>query len=345
MTLSVIIPALNEARTLPRLLTQLQAQEISGLQIIVADGGSSDDTPALARANGATVVSSDRGRGLQMNTGAREAQSDWLLFLHADSELPSHQLLADALALMRAAMPPSNGKIAGHFPLKFLRVDSGQHDFFFRYVEGKSRVNRPYTINGDQGLLIPATYFHALGGFDESLPFLEDQRIAAKIFSTGRWLILPGHLITSARRFETEGHTQRYTLMALMMGLNAAGASEFFTRAPAIYTLHTQGQALDLQPYLNLARQVLRERGRWKTLYRIAGFGSENIWQLFYYLDLKRGDSTHSCLRFYDRHLASIHKNSVGQTLIALLLSIWFFFYLPWRLKKSAGTDGGAHKP
>src|SRR3954464_4852707 len=86
-TLSVVIPTLDAAATLPRTLAALAEGRRAGLvaEVIVADGGSRDDTPALARAAGATVVEAPRGRGLQLAAGAERARGAWLLFLHADT--------------------------------------------------------------------------------------------------------------------------------------------------------------------------------------------------------------------------------------------------------------------
>lgn len=332
MPLSIIIPTLNEASALPRLLTQLRGQRGVELEIIIADGGSHDGTVAQAQAAGARVVAGARGRGRQMNAGAQAARGEWLLFLHADTELPSDSLLADALAALQNESARGNGRIAGHFPLRFARADSG-HDFFFRYAEGKTRLNRPYTINGDQGLLLSARYFRELGGYDESLPFLEDQRLAAKIFAEGRWIVLPGHLVSSARRFESEGHAQRYTLMAIIMGLHAAGVEEFFTRAPKVYAAQDETGRLDLRPYLRLIRQILHERGRWRTLYRVGAFVRENTWQLFYYRDVKRNDGRWHCLEFCDRCFYPRVANPLGDFLAAFLVSAWFYLWLPLSLR------------
>src|SRR5262249_13382024 len=161
--------------------------------------------------------------------------------LHADSQLTAPRLLADALAAVREA----GARAAGHFPLRFSGT-SPEHALFYRYIEGKTRLNRPHTINGDQGLLLARRFFDELGGFDEPLPFLEDQPLPARIFERGKWIVLPGELVTSARRFETEGVRERYTLMAIIMGLYASGADAFFPAAPKIYS--TEAGPLDIRP-------------------------------------------------------------------------------------------------
>lgn len=326
MTLSVIIPTFNEASALPLLLQDLRRQTGVALEIIVADGGSSDGTAALAAAQGAVVVTAARGRATQMNAARRRARFPYLLFLHADSRLPSPLLLSEALAMLRAA----GDTAAGHFGLRFERQQPG-HDFFYRYVEGKTRSNRRYSINGDQGLMISGRFFDALGGYDERLPFLEDQRISTSILERGRWIVLPGDLVTSARRFEHEGHAERYALMALMMGAHAVGLDEFFVQAPAVYRTQNETQKLNVEAFAGTVRALIRQQGwrGWRTLYRGGRFVRENAWQLFYRRDLIRNDGRERALRFHDRWFAPLVRNPLGDGLAMLLLMVWLYLVLP----------------
>lgn len=338
MRLSIIIPALDEASTLPRLLQQLRAQQNILCEIIVADGGSRDGTTEITRQAGVALVQSPRGRGRQMNTGAAQARGDFLLFLHADSSIESATLLADALtALDREIAQSGHSRIAGHFPLRFVDTDSASARFY-HHLEGKTRLNRPYTINGDQGLLLSAVFFTQLGGFDERLPFLEDQRIADKIFTQGRWMVLPGELLTSARRFEIEGRRERYTLMAILMGLHAANVEEFFTQAPAVYAAHNETGHLQLQPMLQRIHRIFRQRGFFQTigiLYRIGQFVRENAWQLAYWRDQANNAPHLPRLKFYDRWLHPLTRNPLADALASVLVSLWFFVWLPLSLRCS----------
>jgi rSAM/selenodomain-associated transferase 2 len=310
---------------LPALLQDLSRQQQIALQIVVADGGSSDDTVAIARSAGVDVVASARGRGVQMNAGSRRASSDFLLFLHADSALPDPLLLAEALTTLREAIARrGDANVAGHFPLRFADA-SPQHATFYRYVEGKTRLNRPFTINGDQGLLIARSFFDQLGGFDEGLAFLEDQRIAAQIFARGQWLLLPGSIVTSARRFETEGIAERYALMAVIMGLYAGGADDFFRAAPQIYRAPTG--RLDLRSQLEAIERYLRGLGfapRWRLLLKIGGFVRDNAWQLAYRRDVLAQDDARSRLRRFDRWIAPMLRNPVATIAGAVLARGWF---------------------
>ena len=191
---------------------------------------SGDGTPALARRNGARVVTAPRGRGTQMNAAARQSTGRFVLFLHADSAIRDRFLLADAVdALDRAIRADRCDDIAGHFRLKFIR--SGRRNrLAYRYIENKTGFNRPYTTNGDQGFLLKRRFFDRLGGFEERFGFLEDQQLAEKIRSRGRWITLPGRLYSSARRFESEGFHQRYILMSIIMGAHSTGLARRQTR-------------------------------------------------------------------------------------------------------------------
>lgn len=275
----MVVPTLDEAETLPRLLAALGAQRGVSLETIVADGGSTDGTPEIAAAHGARVVRAPRGRGAQMNAGAAVADGEWLLFLHADSRPTQPDQLRRALDTLRAR---SGRRLAGHFALRFERARHGRR-FLYRLMEAKSASNRRYTINGDQGMLLRRDWFEALGGFDESLLFLEDQRLAARVEDAGAWVLLPGRLATSARRFEAEGLGARYLLMALIMAMYLAGEEGFFEQAPALYRAQAEAGYLRVRPFLALAwrRYAARNRaGRRAFRRRLGVVALGQAWQL-----------------------------------------------------------------
>jgi hypothetical protein len=211
-----------------------------------------------------------------------------LLFLHADSRLPDPHLLARALRALEGASR-TDANVAGHFPLCFDRR-TDRNRLGYRYLEEKSTLNREQTINGDQGLLLAAPFFARLGGFDEGLPFLEDQRIAARIRRCGRWLTLPGRLHTSARRFETEGFHRRYLLMGLIMTMHSLGCEEFFAQAPGVYRVQRETGRVQLSPYCRLLRSLARHHWGLRTtgaiLLRLGGYLRANLWQLFFFGDV-----------------------------------------------------------
>lgn len=284
--LSVVIPALNEASSLPGLLSDLARQGLN-LEIIVADAGSADGTTVIARKSGARVISAHKGRGRQMNAGAAESRSRTLLFLHADSRLDAAQMLGDALKHFEQEVEHHGERVAGHFGLVFDRTQE-THSALYRFMEAKTRSGRCGTINGDQGLMIRRGYFDQLQGFDERLPFLEDQRIAQKIFDAGHWTLLPGQLRTSARRFESEGPLSRYALMGLMMAMHDAGFDDFFDSLPGLYAEQSQTRELDPEPFIRTARRAVLKQLRRDPglLLHMGRFARSNVWQLALAADL-----------------------------------------------------------
>ncbi|HET6725659.1 MAG TPA: TIGR04283 family arsenosugar biosynthesis glycosyltransferase [Gammaproteobacteria bacterium] len=274
-TLSVCIPVLNEAASLPRLLAQLHAQQDVTLDVVVADGGSTDGCIETLPPGVRLVVGQGRGRGAQLNAAARMARGDMLLFLHADSWIDAPRLLANAMtALLATHRQAGYDHVAAHFPLRFQRTQ-GRCELLFRYMEAKTRLNRPGTINGDQGMLMSRNFFESLGGFDETRPFLEDQDMAARVFATGRWITLPGRLGTSARRFESLGPWRVYAFMAMVMIAWHTGSNGFLARVPALYAAR-----LDRRAVWKAWRQTQRER----RLSDVARYVGRNLWQIVFFV-------------------------------------------------------------
>lgn len=339
-TLSVIIPALNEADTLPSLLADLNAQKDVKLEIIVADGGSTDETLALCRPFDPVIVSAPRGRARQLNAGFRKAAGDSLLFIHADTRIEDPGLLAAAMAHWHTVLATAgHDRIAGHFPLRFTRSDA-RHSVFFRYAEGKTHFNRVNTTNGDQGFLLKRSFFEGLGGFDESQHFLEDQKLAEKIRQRGRWITLPGHLYTSGRRFETEGHHRRYILMSMLMALYSTGRTEFFDRAKNIYLSQDETGYLPLTPYFAAAVKMfifdLGIAGSIRAWFYIGRYIRQNSWQMFYFFDvlfrfpeknreIKKG---YPFLSFHDRYFWPLTNNTLCDAINTCISFFWFMLVL-----------------
>lgn len=342
--LSIIIPTLNEAEHLPPLLSELRKQQDVVLEIIVGDGGSVDTTRMVAEEHGALFVCAPRGRGAQMNAAAKQASGDYYLFLHADSRIDDSGLLNNAL---RAVMSePGTGRVAGHFRLRFMRTVE-RNALAYRFAEGKSALNRAGTTNGDQGMLLAKAFFEQLGGFDESLPFLEDQRLAEKIREQGRWITLPGHLNTSARRFEAEGFHRRYILMSMMMGFHNIGVEEFFVRAPGIYRVQQETGRLLMAPFFRLIRYMMAEwgvGGSLRTFCRLGRYLCRNSWQLFFFLDVLpeggSGKNRHPLVRFHDRFVGPCLDFKAVHVLAGMLCYIWYMGILAlfFRLTESNNT-------
>lgn len=335
--LSVIIPTLDEADHLPLLLADLAAQQGIACEVIVADGGSTDTTCAIAEECGARIVKAEQGRGRQMNAAARHTTGRYLLFLHADSRLTEVRQLANAVAALAEEINRQGvATLAGHFRIRFARTGRG-NELAYAYVEGKSALNRANTTNGDQGLLLTADYFQALGGFAEVLPYLEDQQLVGKIRASGCLITVPGEVLTSARRFEAEGFHRRYLLMCLMMAMYHLGAASFFRRAPSVYSAQRDTGKLLLTPFFRIIWQLLREewggRGTVSAFYRIGCFAGENTWQLFYFLDVLccrlAGFKSQLFLPLYDRSIAKITGCRLFTWCAGLACFCWFMLMLP----------------
>ena len=320
--LSIVIPALNEAAHIGALLDDLSRQHDVCSELIVADGGSVDGTPALCRSRGAQVVEAPRGRGIQLNRGRARAQAPLLLFLHADSRLEHDGQLAEAVAAWRQA---ADERVAGHFQLRF--TTTGPRIPSLDWYECLSALGRPQTVNGDQGLLIDAGWLDSLGGFHEILPFLEDQDLGHRhLAAGGSWLLLPGRLHTSARRFERDGVRQRSMQNALIMAMFSfrdplvLGDSDRWYAPPGADSdgLHTWLDTLMAQ----LATRPLRARLRFmRQLGRYAN--RQGIWRLFYAVDLRRhgpdAAQVHPCLDAYDRWVARPSDTRALDSLLGVL--------------------------
>ena len=192
-SLSIILPVLNEATLIEAALQRLAAQA-PGAERIVVDGGSNDRTIQLAR-NWAKVVSTGRGRALQMNTGAAHAHGDWLLFLHADTELPPG--FAEEIARAEAT-----GYQAGAFSLWI----QGKHPLLPLLSLGANARTRFQGIAfGDQALFARRDFFLGRGGFPE-LPLMEDMAWTQALRRSGIPLYVSRTRVgTSGRRWDQGG--------------------------------------------------------------------------------------------------------------------------------------------
>jgi len=283
--LSVIIPTLNEAASLPGLLGDLAAQQGIAFDVLISDGGSSDGTPQIAAAllarhhlTGAVGLS-PAGRGRQLNRGALSAKGEWLLFMHADSRLPEVTALSSSLTRLRRDGHPRR---AGHFTLQFDLADEERH-FGYYCCEVKARLGLPGTIHGDQGFWLSKAFFAELGGFREDLPVLEDTLLAEAIRTRGHWQLLPASIMTSPRRFLAEGYRQRQTLNALLMNFALTGWDEPLRRFPAIYHAQDRARPLQLAFFYQLVDELLLEQpwsARLRVWYRTGQFVRSNAWQL-----------------------------------------------------------------
>jgi rSAM/selenodomain-associated transferase 2 len=340
--LSIIIPTLNEEHNIFGLLTNLSRQTNIHCELIIADGGSGDHTLALVEDFrtqhdlDVKVVTSRPGRAIQMNCGARAASANELLFLHADTQLEQPSLLVNGLGLLTTQRNQRQSDcVAGHFGLQFQRQHTSPSLAYYFY-ESKTRLNRLDTINGDQGFMLSKPFFEALGGFDESLDYMEDARLARKIFAVGQWITLPGSLTTSARRFEIEGLKQRQILNALLCNFDHIGLTEFFTEAASAYRAQSKTGALELRPFFVLIHSITQRLGFLQSArlwYKTGAYVASNAWQLAFALDCRRnytrqlppGEGPAPALRFYERWVRFLIDSPPGHLIAAVLTFIWFY--------------------
>ena len=188
MRCSAIIPTLNEASAIQRSLRRLH--KLAPYEIIVADGGSQDGTPDLARPF-ATVVNGRRGRGTQLNAGAAQATGDVLLFLHADVRLPP-----DALAAIESALGDPN-VVGGHFRVRFGR---GPHEVLVAACYDLLRIGG--IVYGDAAIFVRREVFLRMGGYRD-YPIMEDVNLVSRLRGLGQVVHLPQVVVPSARRWRS----------------------------------------------------------------------------------------------------------------------------------------------
>jgi rSAM/selenodomain-associated transferase 2/rSAM/selenodomain-associated transferase 1 len=210
---SVIIPALNEAAHLARLLRALNAA--APHEIIVADGGSTDATAAAAAGYGARHLLTPRGRAAQMNAAAHIASGEFLLFLHADTEPPD-----DCCEIIRRTLRPA-GLAAGAFSFRLREPVAGRR-LIERGVALRCRLcSLPY---GDQGLFLRRSLFRALAGFPD-IPILEDLAFVRRLRRIGKVVTVPEPALTSSRRWQQRGLVRTFLRHQLILTGYALGVS------------------------------------------------------------------------------------------------------------------------
>jgi rSAM/selenodomain-associated transferase 2 len=208
--ISVVVPTRNEASTIAAALAPLREPEV--LEVIVVDGGSTDETASLAAPFADRVLEAAPCRAKQMNLGAAAARGEILFFLHADTLVPR----GFARAIARAC----ESAIGGRFD-----VTLDARGIAFRVIERainwRSRWSGLFT--GDQGLFIRREAFEALGGFPDQ-PLLEDLELSKRMKRHGTVATLRDRLTTSARRWQRHGTAQTVLLMWSIRARYALGA-------------------------------------------------------------------------------------------------------------------------
>jgi rSAM/selenodomain-associated transferase 2 len=218
--IAIIVPTLNESARIATMLSNLRTQ--GDVEILVVDGGSTDDTVLLS-AGADLVLASQQGRAAQMNFGAAHATADWFVFLHADCMLEAGAL-AEA---WRIAQRPGVAAVCFH-------QHTDDSNIVYRMIDRSAtlraeRLGLPY---GDQGLFLSAQSFRAVGGFP-GIGFMEDVFLALKLRRMGRIVVTSRTIQVSARRWQRIGPIRQtlrnWTLTALaLLGVPPDRLAQFY---------------------------------------------------------------------------------------------------------------------
>ncbi|MCC5940533.1 MAG: TIGR04283 family arsenosugar biosynthesis glycosyltransferase [Balneolaceae bacterium] len=216
MKISIIIPAYNEEKNLQKLLPYLQANSSGYVkEIIVVDGGSSDNTLMISKNLGALALNSpQKGRAAQMNYGAKHASADVLYFLHADSYPPKN---FDRLIIFSI----QNRTVAGCFLLRF----DDDHPLL-KFYSLFTALRTPYVRFGDQSLFVRRDVFEGIGGFRENLIVMEDQEIIHRLKRKGGFKLIDEQVKTSAKKYRENGVIRLQFIFSVIYLFYYAGASQ-----------------------------------------------------------------------------------------------------------------------
>lgn len=238
-SLSIIIPTLNEEACLEQTLSYLTLLEPSPTEIIVVDGGSQDNTVSIAKNyEGILIISSAKGRGIQMNEGAKIAMGDYLCFVHADTIVPS-----DLVTLIETTLNDQNIACGGFISLmkgdQTTRWGTSLHNYLKTYYA--PLLFRPYLflfkglrlLFGDQVMFCRRRDFWKCGGFDVNLPIMEDGDLCLKLVAYGRIYLLNRVVESSDRRLAKLGALKAnmiYLWIGILWGLgvNADYLKQFY---------------------------------------------------------------------------------------------------------------------
>lgn len=194
--ISMIIPVLNEAKTIANLMQYLvdNTSPKNVLEILVIDGGSTDDTKTeISKFQNITFLTSEKGRAKQMNLGAKKASGSVLYFLHADSFPPKN---FDNYILNEV----KKGHEAGCFIMKF-----NSNHWWLKIAGFLTKLPWKACRGGDQSLFVSKALFNTIGGFDETFVIYEDNDFISKLYARNQFIVIQKWLTTSARRYKTNG--------------------------------------------------------------------------------------------------------------------------------------------
>lgn len=216
MEISIVIPTLNEAINIGRLLTYLTDLPNSDtFELIVVDGGSTDGTLSILHTfSSIKIICTSAGRAHQLNTGAQAASGNWLYFLHADTQPPSH--LYDHIQQLE-----DSGYDSGCFRLRF-----DEDHFLLRFCAWCTRIDWNCFRYGDQSLVVKRSLFEKSGGYNTQRILLEDNDLVRRLKRLGRFSLLPAEVQTSARKYRQHGPVYLQSVYCLLYLADRLGLSQ-----------------------------------------------------------------------------------------------------------------------
>lgn len=212
--MAIVIPALNEEQALPKTLASVKGQTVPPEDVVVVDAGSQDETAKVAVLGGARVLSSGRGRSLQMNAGAHSSSGEALLFLHADTELPP-----TAVEVVQQTL--SDPRVAGGcFELRFDAQSQSPALQLWSLCTRLRIFRTTRLVFGDRAIFVRRQTFEELGGYRE-WPILEDVDFAMRLGRLGAdaFAFVPMPVTTSARRLLEVGPVRQQFLNSCIIAL------------------------------------------------------------------------------------------------------------------------------
>jgi rSAM/selenodomain-associated transferase 2 len=212
--LSIIIPTLNEGRSIGATLEAI-TRVGARVEVIVADGGSEDETVEIARRFGARVITCKRGRGLQMHSGASAARGEAFWFLHADTIIPP-----DGASRIIEALIRDSEIVAGNFTIRFDGERRAARFLTWLYPQ----LRKLGLCYGDSAIFVRASVYREVGGF-KPFPLFEDLDLVQRLKTRGRLVHLPLAVITSSRRFEGRSFALTFARWAVLQVLYWAGVN------------------------------------------------------------------------------------------------------------------------
>lgn len=228
IAVSLIIPVWRDSVALAALLQQLSVLPWSLAEVIVVDGEHSLHNEQLCRQYRARYLVSERGRGRQLNTAARQASGNWLWFVHADSVL-----LPQALPNLQQVA--SGSARAGYFRFRF----QPPHRYWHRWLEAAIalRVRLSMMVYGDQALFVQRTAFHQAGGFAEQ-PLFEEVALVQALRASGGLRCAGDGVLVATRRWDSDGWlrrtlSNRMLATAHLLGISAATLHRWYTSGRA----------------------------------------------------------------------------------------------------------------